>query len=88
MRGKKTRDEANKIKFSETMKEFTNMEHRSMLRAKNTGSWLLARGTTVTGTVLSGVEFHDFLCARYNLTPPTSRKMRRLFPIILRRSHT
>ena len=35
----------------------------------NTGAWLGARGTTVSGTVLSATEFCDFLCACYNVTP-------------------
>ena len=37
---------------------------------QNTGSWLTVRGTTVTGTVLTAMEFCDFLCACYDVTPP------------------
>ena len=35
---------------------------------------MTACGSTVIGTVLSGMEFSDFLCARYNLTPPNLQK--------------
>ena len=42
--------------------------------AKNTGSWLTVWGTIVTGTVLAAMEFSDFLCARYDATPPKLQK--------------
>ena len=39
------------------------------------GSWPTAQGTAVTSTVQSFArEFHDFLCARYNVTPPNLKK--------------
>ena len=31
-------------------------------------------GTIVTGTVLAAMEFSDFLCARYDATPPKLQK--------------
>ena len=37
--------------------------------AKNTGAWLIVRGTTVSGTVLPATEFCDFVCARDNVSP-------------------
>ena len=42
---------------------------RLILHAKNTGACLNVRGNTVTDTVLLEMEFFDFLCARYNVTP-------------------
>ena len=33
------------------------------------GSWLTVWGTMVTSTVLSDMEFRNFLCAHYNVTP-------------------
>ena len=86
--GQKPRDAANKIKLEENVQYCNRLERRNLLHAKSTVSFLLARGTTVTGTVLSGMDFCDFICAQYKLAPPTSRKMWWLFSIILRTSHT
>ena len=66
----KARDEANDIKLVVTGQDCPNLECIIMLRAKNTGSWLMARGTKVIIKVLSGMEFFDFLCSCYNLTLP------------------
>ena len=44
-------------------------DRRLILCAKITDSWLIVRGTTVSGTVLDATEFWDFLCARYNVSP-------------------
>ena len=39
-------------------------------RAKHMGAWLIVRGTTVTGALLSATEFFGYLFARYNVNPP------------------
>ena len=38
------------------------------------GSWLTVCCTTLISTVISTAEFHDFLCASYNVTPPLTYK--------------
>ena len=50
--------------------DFDNTDRRLILYTKSTGSWMNVRGTMVTGKVLAATEFCDFLCARYNVTPP------------------
>ena len=67
--GGEERNRDNKIKLAETVQECPKLESRIMLHMNNVGSWLTAHGTTVTGTVLAGMEFRDFLYAHYNLTP-------------------
>ena len=54
----------------ETVLDLPKIDFGILLRVKNMGSWLTSCGTTVTGTVLSGMEFCDFICGRYNPTPP------------------
>ena len=38
------------------------------------GYWLTIRGATVTGTVRAATKFLVFLCALYDVTPPTFEK--------------
>ena len=71
---------------AQTVQNVAKLDCRILIRAKTTGSWLPARSTTVTGTVLSTMEYRDFLFARYNLNPPNLQKMLWLFPILLRLS--
>ena len=40
-----------------------------LLCIKSTGAWLSVLCTTVSGTLLSTIEFRDFLCTRYNVSP-------------------
>ena len=44
-------------------------DHRLIIHAKHTGSWMTVRGTKVTDTVLVAKKISDFMCARYNVTP-------------------
>ena len=56
-KGQKARDKVNNIKLVETMQYQPKIERRTILRTKNMGSWLTAHGTTIIGTVLSGMTF-------------------------------
>ena len=56
------------------MQECYNLEHRIIIHTKRMVYWPTARGTTVTGTVISGTEFSDFLCDRYNPPPQPLEK--------------
>ena len=60
-------DEANEIKLEESVQDLPKLDRRILLCTKNTGSWLTARGTMVTGTLLSDMEFFDSFCNCYNL---------------------
>ena len=71
----KIRDDAINAKFKVLVNDLEEPDHRILLRAKNTGSWLTVWGTTVTGTVLAAIYFCDFLCARYDVTPPLTKKI-------------
>ena len=85
---KKIRDYANNIKLKEIVENLKASERRFILRAKNTGSWMNIPVTTVTGIVLAAKEFCDFLCARYDVTPPNLKKMWRMLSFLLRMSQT
>ena len=65
-----TQDGVNDAKLKGIVKNFEIFDRRLFLRAKQTGSWLFAQGTTVTSTVLLAMEFCNFLCVRRNVTPP------------------
>ena len=78
--GQKARNKANEIKLAEHFQELPKLDHRILLRMKNTGSWMATCGTRVTGKVLLDMELCDFLCACYNLTPPIPRKNVMVFP--------
>ena len=49
-------------------------DRRLILLTKNTGSWLIVRGTTVTGTLLAATDFCDFFVHVMMLTPLNFRK--------------
>ena len=68
MTDKKIRYDANDTKLKGLVNDLKAPDHHLTLRAKNTGSWLTVWGTRVTGTVLAATGFHDFLCARYDVT--------------------
>ena len=67
--GKKERDAAYKSKLEGLLIDLKGTHKLLLLSTKSTGAWLSIRGTTVSDTVLSGMEFRDFLCARYNVSP-------------------
>ena len=68
--GQKDWEVANKNKLKGLVQYLKGTNRRLILRAKITGAWMSAHGTTVSGTVLSAMEFRDFLCACYNVPPP------------------
>ena len=60
--GLKIQDDANNAKLKGLINDHKSPGGRLVLRAKNTGSWLTAQGSTVTGIVLAATEFRYFLC--------------------------
>ena len=67
--GQKDREVANETKLKGLIRDLKGTENRLIIQAKSTYTWLSARGTTVSGTLLSATEFRDFLCACYNVSP-------------------
>ena len=65
----KTKDDFNKAELEVIFDTLNAFYCRIFLRAKQTGSWMTVRSTTVTSTVISAMEFCDFFCVRYNVTP-------------------
>ena len=63
----KYREVSNITKLKGLVRDLKGSNRRLIICDKITGSWLSVRGTTVSGTVLSAMEFRDFLCARYNV---------------------
>ena len=72
--GKKAWDDVNDAKLEGIIKDPPTLDRRLFLSAKQTGSWLTVRGTTVIGTIMPAMEFCDFLSARYNVTPPNPKE--------------
>ena len=62
-------DAAYKSKLKGLVIDLKGTDKRPLLRAKITGACLSVCGTTVSGTVLSAMEFWGFLCAHYNISP-------------------
>ena len=60
---------ADKTKLKGLVRDLTGTDMRLILRAKITCVWMSVCGTKVSGTLLSAMEFWDFLCARYNVSP-------------------
>ena len=58
--GKKDRDVAYEAKLKSLVINLKGDEKRLLLHVKSTGVWLSVRGMTVSGTVLSAIEFRDF----------------------------
>ena len=58
--GKKDQDDAYKSKLKGLVRDLKGTDRRLLLSAKSTGSWLSIRGTAVSGTVLSAMEFWGF----------------------------
>ena len=56
----KDRDAAYKTKIKVLVRYIKGNKKRLTLRAKSTGVWLSVRGTVVSGTVLSAMEFRVF----------------------------
>ena len=65
----KDREAKYKTKIKGLVCNLKGTNRRLILRTKSTGTWPSVRGTTVSGTVLSAMEFRDFLCAHYNVSP-------------------
>ena len=65
----KYRGEVNNTKLEGIVNNLKIFDRRLYIRAKQTGSWLTIQGTTLNGTVLLAMEFSNFLCARYKVTP-------------------
>ena len=72
--GRKTWDNIKEAKLEEFVKTLDAFDRHLFFRTKQTGSWLIAQGTMVTGTVLSAMEYHDFVCTCYKITPPNLEK--------------
>ena len=68
-------DGANDAKLGGIVENLKAPDCHLILRIKHTGSWLTVQGTTVTGRLLAATDFWDFLCARYDVTPPNLKKM-------------
>ena len=58
--GKKDQDVAYESKLKVLVSDIKVNDKRLFLRAKSTGACLRVRGTKVSGTVLSAIEFRDF----------------------------
>ena len=67
---KKIRDDANDAKLKGLVDDLKTTDRRLILRAKNTGSWLIVQGNTVTSTVLTAIKSSDYWCTHYYVTPP------------------
>ena len=68
--GRKSRDDINGVKLEGIFNELDILNRRLFLRTKHRGPCMIIQGNTVTGTVLSAMEFQFFVCARSNVTPP------------------
>ena len=58
----KIQDDANDAKLKGLVQDLEAPDHRLILRAKITGSWLTVWGTVVTGTLLAAIFFLFFVC--------------------------
>ena len=65
----KYREVANETKLKGLVQNLKGTDRRLIIWAKITGAWLIVHITTVSVTLLSAIEFRDFLCARYNVSP-------------------
>ena len=66
---KKYQDAAYKTKLKDLECELKGTDKSLILRAKISDAWMVVRGTTVPGTVLSATEYRYFLCSRYKVSP-------------------
>ena len=82
----KIRDDVNYAKPEGEIKNLPKLERCLFLRAKHTVSWLIVRGATVTGTVVTAAEFCDFLCAHYDVNLPNLKKIQWLISFLIRLS--
>ena len=67
--GQKSWDDANDEKIGGLVNNLKSPDTRLILHAKHPGSWLTVWGTRVISILLVATEFHDLLCARYDVTP-------------------
>ena len=66
---KKYRDTSYETKLEGLYRNLKGTKNRLIIHAKSTGVWLIVCGGTVSGTIFSAVEFWDFLCTRYKISP-------------------
>ena len=62
--GQKIWDDANGAKLRSLVDNLDAHDHRLILRAKHTVSWMTIRGTIVNSTVLAATTFRGFVCSR------------------------
>ena len=67
--GQTDQEAANETKLKRLFHSLKCTYMHLILRAKSTGVWMIVRGTTVSGTVLSATDFGYFLCTCYNGSP-------------------
>ena len=72
--GQKIRNYTNKAKLKGLVKSLKALDRRFIIHTKNTGSYLIIRVTTVTGTVLAATKIRDFFCACYYFIPISLQK--------------
>ena len=72
--GQTIRNDTNKAKLKGLVKALEALDRRLIIHTKNTGSYLIIRGTKVTGTVLAATKIRDFLCACYSFIPISLQK--------------
>ena len=72
--GQKNQEYKNDATLKGLVRYIIVTNRRLILRAKTTGAWLNVQVTTVTGTVFTDKEFRNFLCVRYNVTPPNLQR--------------
>ena len=65
----KKQDDANKTKIKGLSLVPQRCLHVPNPTGPKGGGWMSVRGTTVSGIVFSAMEFWDFLCACYNVSP-------------------
>ena len=67
--GQKNQDDVNDANLKGLVRDLDTTDHCLILHTKITSAWMNVRGNMVTGTSLDAMEFCDFLCARYDVTP-------------------
>ena len=70
----KIRYDTNDAKLKGLADDPETLDRRFILRAKNTGSWLIVWGTKLTGTVSAATKFCGCLCENYVVTPLSFKK--------------
>ena len=79
IKGKKNQDNVNNTNIEEIVKDLPPLSCCLFLRSTQMVSWMNVRVTTLTCTVLPAIKFCDFLCARYNITPPPPLTLKKMW---------